>query len=90
MKKGCRDSLSAALLFERYDIVGGTSDDVTKSFQCKQGNVLVLFEGIERFVVDAVLQELVLRDIAFSHCLPQWAEINHAAYHLPQMLSIQL
>ena len=55
MKKGCRDFLSAALLFERYDIIGGTSDDVTKFFQCKQGNVLVLFEGIERFVVDAIL-----------------------------------
>lgn len=83
-KKGCRDFLSAALLFERYDIIGGASDDVTKFFQCKQGNVLVLFEGIERFVVDTVLQELVLCDIAFLHSLPQWAEINHAAYHLPQ------
>ena len=90
MKKGCRDFLSTALLFERYDIVWGASDDVAKLFQRKQGNVLVLFEGIERFVVDAVLQELVLCDIAFSHCLPQWAEINHAAYHLPQILSIQL
>lgn len=90
MKKGCRDFLSAALLFEGYDIIRGASDDVTKFFQCKQGNVLVLFEGIERFVVDTVLQELVLCDIAFSHCLPQWAEINHAAYHLPQMLSVQL
>ena len=90
MKKGCRDSLSAALLFERNDVIGGASDDVAKLFQRKQGNVLVLFKSIKRFVVDAVLQELVLCDIAFSHCLPQWAEINHAAYHLPQTLFIQL
>lgn len=84
MKKGCRDFLSTALLFERYNIVWGASDDVAKLFQRKQGNVLVLFESIKRFVVDAILQELVLCDIAFLHCLPQWAEINHAAYHLPQ------
>ena len=49
---------------------------VTQLLHCEQCNVFVLLQRIKRFIVDPVLQKIILRDIPLPHRFPKRAEIN--------------
>lgn len=69
--------MSGGLSFEFHYIVGCASDDRTQFFQREHGDVLVFLEGVQRLVVDAMVQQIVLRDAFDSHRLPQWSIVDH-------------
>ena len=73
---------STALFFETDNIVRCASDDVTQLLHCEQCNVFVLLQRIKRFIVDPVLQKIILRDIPLPHRFPKRAEINQTVHHL--------
>lgn len=71
-----------SLFFETDNIVRCASDDVTQLLHCEQCNVFVLLQRIKRFIVDPVLQKIILRDIPLPHRFPKRAEINQTVHHL--------
>ena len=71
-----------SLFFETDNIVRCASDDVTQLLHCEQCNVFVLLQRIKRFIVDPVLQKIILRDIPLLHRFPKRAEINQTVHHL--------
>ena len=47
-------------LFEFYDLIRCASDDLTEFFQGQEGDVLVLLQRIQRLMVQAVVEKIIL------------------------------
>ena len=69
--------MSGGLSFEFHYIVWCASDDRTQLFQRKHGDVLVLLEGVKRLVVDAMVQQVVLRHAPALHRFPKRTVVDH-------------
>lgn len=59
------------------NIVRGAADDSAYLLQGKYSDILALLQGIKGLVVNAALQELVLRHFLFLNRSPQRAVVNH-------------
>ena len=69
-------------LFELDQIAGRTANDLAQLLQGKHGDVSTLFEGVERVIINAALQKLVLRHIVSSHGFPQRPVIDYLHHHI--------
>ena len=69
-------------LFERDQIAGRTANDLAQLLQGKHGDVSVLFERIQRVIINAALQKLVLCHIVSLHSFPQRPVINDLPHHI--------
>lgn len=58
------------LFYESHDVIGGAVKDSTQLLQRDQRDILILFQCIQRFVVDAAFEKLVLGHFPFLHRLP--------------------
>lgn len=84
-KQAGGSDLSPALFFERYNVVGRTVKNITQLFQREQGDVLILFQRVQSLVVNAGLQQLILRYMTCLHRLPKRPivdNLNHPALAL--------
>ena len=86
--KDHRAALRHGLLFEFYDLIGRTTNDSAQLFQCDHGDVLPFFQRIQRFVVDAALQELILRNAVFLHGFPHGPVIKDRIHHPRQIYNL--
>ena len=80
---------SAGLIREADDIVGGAADDAAELFQRDHGDVAALFQSVQRLVIHAALQQLVLGDATALHSFPQGAVIKHHGHHLSSQIIIE-
>lgn len=67
----------------RYDphhVVGRAAHQTAQLFQRDHGDVPVLSQGIQRLVVDAVLQQVVLGYAIFAHGFPQRTVIKNGVH----------
>ena len=69
------------LFLEADHVIGRTAHDAAELFQRDHGDVLVLLQGIQRLVVDAALEKLVLGHAIFAHGIPQWTIIKNGVHH---------
>ena len=69
-------------LFERDHIIGRTANDLAQLLQGKHSNVSIFLEGIQRVIINAALQKLVLRHIVSLHGFPQRPVINDLPHHI--------
>ena len=60
-----------------YNIIRSAADDGAYLLQSKHGDVPALFQRIKGPVINAALQELVLRRFLFLHRRPQRAIVDH-------------
>ena len=74
--------LGWSFFYETNDIVWRTVYDSAELFQRQQSDIFVLLQGVQCFVIDAVFQEMVLRDALFCHGFPQGSIIDHLNHHL--------
>ena len=58
------------LFLEADHVIGRTAHDAAELFQRDHGDVLVLLQGIQRLVVDAALEKLVLGHAIFCAWYP--------------------
>ena len=65
-----RQHNAGGLLCESHDVIGGAVKDSTQLLQRDQRDILILFQCIQRFVVDAAFEKLVLGHFPFLHRLP--------------------
>lgn len=65
------------LVGELDDVVGGAVEYAAEFLQSKQGDIAVFLEGIQSFVINAGLQQLILGNLAFLHSLPKGREVDH-------------
>ena len=77
------------LFLEADHVIGRTAHDAAELFQRDHGDVLVLLQGIQRLVVDAALEKLVLGHAIFAHGIPQWTIIKNGVHH-PHLLLFPL
>ena len=77
------------LFLEADHVIGRTAHDAAELFQRDHGDVLVLLQGIQRLVVDAALEKLVLGHAIFAHGIPQWTIIKNGV-HPPHLLLFPL
>ena len=80
--EGNSGSPSAGLIGEADDVIGGAADNAAELFQRDHGDVAALFQSVQRLVIHAALQQLVLGDATALHSFPQGAVIKHHGHHL--------
>ena len=68
------------LFFKFHYIVCCAANDSAKFFQGVHGDIFILLQRVQRLVVDTAFYKLILADVAFFHCLPQWF-IAYNWYH---------
>lgn len=81
-KRLLRPVASEAALLEGDDVIWRAADDFAQLFNGEQCDILSLFDGVQRFVINAAFQQLILRDLLFFHCLPKRAVVNHPDHRL--------
>ena len=84
-KQAGGSNLSPVLFFEHYNVVGRTAKNITQFFQSEKGDVLILFQRVQSLVVNAGLQQLILRYMTRLHRLPKRPivnNLNHPAHAL--------
>ena len=59
-----------ALICELDNVIWRAADNLTQPLQSDDRDVFVLFQRIQRFVIDPALQQLILTDTMLLHCLP--------------------
>lgn len=69
-EKNCQALKLSSLLLKFHNIVGRAADDRAEFFQRDHRDILALFQRIQRLIVDATFEQLVLRDIFPLHRLP--------------------
>ena len=69
-------------LFERDHIIGRTANDLAQLLQGKHSDVSIFLERIQRVIINAALQKLILRHIISLHGLPQWSVIDYRHHHI--------
>ena len=69
-------------LFELDHIIGRTANDLAQLLQGKHSNVSIFLERIQRVIINAALQKLVLRHIVSLHGFPQRPVINDFPHHI--------
>lgn len=52
------------------------------------GNISSLFQGVQRSVVNAALEQLILRHALFSHCYPQRPIVEHEITTITKLLQL--
>ena len=52
------------------NVIWCTSNDFTELFQCGDCNVTILFQRIQRFIVNAAFDQMILRHLLFFHGFP--------------------
>ena len=77
-----RQIASEAALLEGHDVIWRAANDFAQLFNGEQCDILSLFDGVQRFVINAAFQQLILRDLLFFHGLPKRAIINHPNHRL--------
>ena len=82
-------SPSAGLIGEADDVIGGAADNAAELFQRDHGDVAALFQSVQRLVIHAALQQLVLGDATALHSFPQGAVIKHHGHHLSSQIIIE-
>ena len=70
-------------LLKGHNVVGRTAHDHAEFFEGDHGDVFVLLQGIQRPVVSAALQELVLRHIVALHGFPQRIVVENLHHRFP-------
>lgn len=80
---------SAGLIGEADDVIGGAADNAAELFQRDHGDVAALFQSVQRLVIHAALQQLVLGDATALHSFPQGAVIKHHGHHLSSQIIIE-
>ena len=73
-------------LFERDHIIGRTANDLAQLLQGKHSNVSIFLEGIQRVIINAALQKLVLCHIVSLHSFPQRPVINDLPHHISGLI----
>ena len=63
-------SNASGLFYESHDVIGGAVKDSTQLLQRDQRDILILFQCIQRFVVDSAFEKPVLGHFPFLHRLP--------------------
>ena len=69
-------------LFERDHIIGRTANDLAQLLQGKHSDVSIFLERIQRVIINAALQKLVLRHIVSLHGFPQRPVIDYLHHHI--------
>ena len=77
--------LRRSLINKSDDIVGSAADYAAQLLHREQGDVAVFLEGIQRFVVNASLEKLILGYIHALHGFPQRSVVNYCT-HLPDTI----
>lgn len=52
------------------DIIWGTANKPAQFLQRFNSNVLVLFQRVQRFIINTAFEQLILRNAMRLHCLP--------------------
>ncbi len=68
--KAERHIIETGLLYETYNIIGGTIQYITQFLQGKHGDIFILFQPIQSTTVDPGLNECVLRYAFGLHRVP--------------------
>ena len=83
--KKTAESFRRSLVGKSDDIVGRAADYAAQLFHGEQGDIAVFLEGIERLIIDAALEQLILGHIQSLHGFPQRSVVNNCS-HLPCMI----
>ena len=77
------------LFLEADHVIGRTAHDAAELFQRDHGDVAALFQSVQRLVIHAALQQLVLGDATALHSFPQGAVIKPHGHHLSSQIIIE-
>ena len=65
-----RQHNAGGLLCESHDVIGGAVKDSAQFFQGDQRDILILFQRVQRLVINAAFEKLILGHLLLLHRFP--------------------